>query len=117
MALREPMSNAPFNLAKKIETAVVRQVTEITYQVRNSMRLDSAALLLKNGDCISAGGYVIGLIHRFSNLTISWTLGAGYQVGNLHNHRAIGADQRSVLLRPHLQTNDESGESDLLIWR
>ena len=50
MMLRIPVPNAPPDVAEKIETALLGQVSEIADQVCDGMLVTSAAVLLKNSD-------------------------------------------------------------------
>jgi hypothetical protein len=60
--LSVPVSNAPLHLAKKVEAALLGQVSQIADQVCDGMLITGAAVLLKNRDCLSGPGNVFVMI-------------------------------------------------------
>ena len=62
MMLCVPVTDAPFDLAEKIEAALLRQVSEVADQVCDGMLVTSAAVPLKNGDCLGGPRNVVDFI-------------------------------------------------------
>jgi len=66
MMLRIPVPNAPPDLAEKVETALLGQVSEIADQVCNGVLVTSAAAPLKNSDRLGSPGDVVSFIGHLS---------------------------------------------------
>src|SRR5208283_3641211 len=66
MLLHIPVPNAPPDLAEKVETALLGQVSEVADQVSNGVLVTSAAAPLKNSDRLGSPGDVVGFIGHSS---------------------------------------------------
>src|ERR1019366_1434908 len=62
MMLSVPVSNAPLHLAKKVEAALLGQMSEIADQVCDGMLVTGAAVPLKNRDGLGGPRNVVGFI-------------------------------------------------------
>jgi hypothetical protein len=66
MMLRIPVPNPPPDLAEKVETALLSQVSEIADQVCDGVLVTSAAAPLENRDRLGSPGDVVGFIGHLS---------------------------------------------------
>ena len=64
MVLGVPVPNASLYLAQKVEAALLGQVSEIADQICNGVLMSSAAVLLKNFNCLGSPVDVIGFFYH-----------------------------------------------------
>jgi hypothetical protein len=62
MMFRVPVPNAPRDLAEKVESTLLHQVSQIADQVCNGMLVTCAAMPLKNRDGLGGPRNVVGFI-------------------------------------------------------